>query len=338
MKTAALLQLKLDLIDEDTDQPRKEFDPATLQELSLTIKERGVKTPISVRKKGKRYLINHGARRYRASKLAGNTTIPAYVDEDYSKADQVIENLHRDNLSAREIADFIGRELAQGKSKAQIARDIGKSKAFITQYSTLLDLPEPIADIFSSGRCVNISIISELVKAFAKSPNDVINWLAYEEQEITKYTVKLLRDFLEEKYGEQVDVVNMPADALIPGAIENEDNSDETPIKPNKNGEAAIELLDQLYGVMQKQKDVRVSNEFINALNSGERKIAEAYLRKHFANGKKSKHAIKLLMEGLKDKSYSTKGAGAFSLVAFMYGVTGEKEFSFSEILDNSYN
>jgi len=334
MKTAALLELKLDLIDEDTDQPRKEFDPATLQELSLTIKERGVKTPISVRKKGKRYLINHGARRYRASKLAGNTTIPAYVDEDYSKADQVIENLHRDNLSAREIADFIGRELAQGKSKAQIARDIGKSKAFITQYSALLDLPEPIAEIFNSGRCVNISIISELVKAFAKSPNDVINWLAYEEQEITKYTVKLLRDFLEEKYGEQVDVVNMPADALIPGILENEFNSDETAIKSDKKEEAAIKILDQLYGVMQKQKGVRVSNEYISALNASERKMVGTYLRRHYANGKKSKDAIKPLIEGLNDKSFSTKGAGAISLVAFMYGVSGEKEFGLAEVLD----
>ena len=338
MKTAALLELKLDLIDEDTDQPRKEFDPATLQELSLTIKERGVKTPISVRKKGKRYLINHGARRYRASRLAGKTTIPAYVDEDYSKADQVIENLHRDNLSAREIADFIGRELAQGKSKAQIARDIGKSKAFITQYSALLDLPEPIAEIFNSGRCINISIISELVKAFAKSPNDVINWLAYEEQEITKYTVKLLRDFLEEKYGEQVDVVNMLVDAVIPGVMENEANSVETPITSNKKEEAAIKLLDQLYGVMQKQKDVRAAGEYISVLNASERKIVETYLRKHYANGKKSKNTIKLLMEGLKDKSFSAKGTGAFSLVAFMYGVSEEKEFGLAEVLDGLKN
>jgi len=338
MKTASLLEIKLDLIDEDTDQPRKEFDPTTLQELALTIKERGVKTPISVRKKGKRYLINHGARRYRASKLAGKTTIPAYVDEDYSKADQVIENLHRDNLSAREIADFIGRELAQGKSKAQIARDIGKSKAFITQYSALLDLPEPIAEIFNSGRCVNISIISELVKAFAKSPNDVINWLVYEEQEITKYTVKLLRDFLEEKYGEQVDVVNMPADAMIPDVMENEANSEETPLKSDRKEEAAIKLLDQLYGVIQKQKGVRVSGEYIGALNASERKAVEAYLRKHYANGKKSKDAIKLLMDGLKDKKFSTKGAGAFSLVAFMQGVSKEKEFGLAEVLDGFKN
>ena len=113
--SGAPLELELALIDEDPHQPRKQFDENSLAEMAETIRARGVKTPISVRPNPKvegRYLINHGARRYRASLLAEKVTIPGFIDPDYTEADQVIENLQRDALTAREIADYIGRELA----------------------------------------------------------------------------------------------------------------------------------------------------------------------------------------------------------------------------------
>ena len=125
-------ELPLDLIDEDPHQPRTAdnpgFSPESIAEIGETIKARGVKSPISVRENQDapgRYLINHGARRYRGSKWAHKTTIPAFIDNDYNEADQVIENLQRNELTAREIADFIGRELAKGKKKGEIAKEIG---------------------------------------------------------------------------------------------------------------------------------------------------------------------------------------------------------------------
>ena len=102
--TVTSLELDLSLIDEDPDQPRTEFDPITLQELADTIRLRGVKTPISVHPNPEsegRFIINHGARRFRASLLAKKKTIPAFIDTDYSKVDQMIENLQRDSLSQR---------------------------------------------------------------------------------------------------------------------------------------------------------------------------------------------------------------------------------------------
>jgi ParB family chromosome partitioning protein len=151
-------ELPLDLIDEDPHQPRTAdnpgFSPESIAEIGETIKARGVKSPISVRENPDapgRYLINHGARRYRGSKWADKTTIPAFIDNDYNEADQVIENLQRNELTAREIADFIGRELAKGKKKSEIAKEIGKSPAFVTQHVTLLDLPEPIAEAFNAA-------------------------------------------------------------------------------------------------------------------------------------------------------------------------------------------
>lgn len=200
------LELPLDLIDEDPDQPRGPdnpgFFPESIAEIGTTIKHRGVKSPISVREhqlRPGRYLINHGARRYRGSKWAGKTTIPAFIDNDYNHADQVIENLQRDGLTPREIADYIGRELAAGKKKGQIGDELGKSAAWITQYSTLLDLPDPIADAFNSGRANDVTVINELVKAYKKNPAEVSEWLADESQELTRGSVNLLREFLDDK-------------------------------------------------------------------------------------------------------------------------------------------
>jgi ParB family chromosome partitioning protein len=200
------LDLSLELIDEDPNQPRKKDNPGfsrvSLDELAATISLRGVKTPISVRENPEvegRYIINHGARRYRASKVAGKTTIPAFVDNDYNEADQVIENLQRNELTAREIADFIGRELAKGKKKGEIAKEIGKSPAFVTQHVTLLDLPEPIAEAFNSGRANDVTVINELVTAYKKNADEVDVWLADDSQELTRGSVKLLREFLEDK-------------------------------------------------------------------------------------------------------------------------------------------
>lgn len=200
------LELDLKLIDEDPNQPRTEDNPgfskSSLNELAITIRHRGVKTPISVRENPDshgRFIINHGARRFRSSKIAEKTTIPAFIDNDYNEADQVIENLQRNELTAREIADYIGRELAKGMKKGDIANSIGKSAAFVSQHVTLLDLPVPIAEIFNSGRSNDVTVINELVKAYKKNSEEVNSWLSDEAQELTRGSVKLLREYLAEK-------------------------------------------------------------------------------------------------------------------------------------------
>ncbi len=207
------LQLDISLIDEDPNQPRTKnnpgFAPASLAELATTIAARGVKTPISVRDNPAlpgRYLINHGARRFRGSKLAGKTKIPSFIDNDYNDADQVIENLQRNELTAREIADYIGRELAKGLKKGEIAKSIGKSAAFVSQHVTLLDLPGPIAVAFNSGRARDVTVVNELVTSFKMKPQEVTAWLADDSQDITRSAVKQLREFLDDKLSrEQLD-------------------------------------------------------------------------------------------------------------------------------------
>lgn len=213
----------LTLIDEDPSQPRTEDNPGfskqSLEELASTIVNRGIKSPISVRNnpdKPGHFIINHGARRYRASKLAKKETIPAFIDNDYNDADQVIENLQRNELTPREIADFVGRELSKGLKKGQIAESIGKSASFVSQHVTLLDLPEPIAIAFNTGRTGDVTVINELVKAYKNDAEDVITWLDDEAQEITRNSVKLLREFIEDKKNnDSKDDVLTPPDYLV---------------------------------------------------------------------------------------------------------------------------
>ena len=88
--------------------------------------------------------------------------------------------MQRDALTAREIADYIGRELANGKKKGEIAKAIGKSPAFVTQHAVLLDLPEPIAKAFQSGRCKDVTLIYDLVGLHKKHSEGVARWLADE--------------------------------------------------------------------------------------------------------------------------------------------------------------
>ena len=208
-KTNSPLLLNLNKIVEDPNQPRSSNNPGfskeSLSELAETIKLRGIKTPISVREipNDEHFMINHGARRYRAAKIAGLSIIPAFIDNDYIEADQVIENLQRNDLTPREIADYIGRELAKGKKKGEIAKDIGKSAAFIKQHATLLDLPEPIAVIFNNERVRDVTLINDLVTLYKKNSSEVELWLSDPDQEISRGSFKLLREFLINKSNTQ---------------------------------------------------------------------------------------------------------------------------------------
>jgi ParB family chromosome partitioning protein len=106
-----------------------------------------------------------------------------------------VENIHRNALTSREIADYIGRELTRGKKKSDIATELGNSPAFISQHVTLLDLPESIAESFNSGRSRDVTLINDLVTIYTRKPKEVTAWLADDDQEITRGSLKLLQDF-----------------------------------------------------------------------------------------------------------------------------------------------
>ena len=180
MTAGAPLQLPLDLIDEDPDQPRKDFDQVTLAELTDSVKARGVLQAISVRRHPvtpDRWMVNFGARRLRASRLAGKPTIPAYVDNAMDSYDQVIENEQRESLSPLELAMFVQKKLQSGARSSEIARTLGKSRGYLTFIGALIDPPAWLLDLYRSGRCRGIGELYELRKLHESQPEAVAQWI-----------------------------------------------------------------------------------------------------------------------------------------------------------------
>jgi ParB family chromosome partitioning protein len=185
------LLLDIDMVHEDPDQPRKSFDPEAMAELTASISERGVKSPVSVRPHPQisgHYMLNFGARRLRASKAAGRKSIPAFVDTLHTDYDQVVENLQRDNLTPMEMALFISTRLKSGVTAADMARKLGLSKAAITKFMALVDAPPEVEAVYTSGRCRSPDALYELRQTLKKWPEETAAWIEA-DTEITRRTV-----------------------------------------------------------------------------------------------------------------------------------------------------
>lgn len=204
------LEIPLDSIIEDTNQPRTEDNPGfskeSLEELAKSIiQSHGVKVPISVQpiNSDGKYVINHGARRYRASRLAGMGTIKAFIDDAHDDYDQAIENIQRENFTPMEIAQFIAKRERLNDTRAAIAERLGKSKSFVTQHASLLAMPEALRDVYHKGRCRDVLALYELNNLHKKSPEAVSSFLA-NTAEISRPAVEGLKISLKES-GREVD-------------------------------------------------------------------------------------------------------------------------------------
>jgi ParB family chromosome partitioning protein len=197
------LRIPLDTIDEDPDQPRQEFDEQSLIELAETIRERGVRQPVSVRthpSQPGRWMLNFGARRLRACKRVGLSEIPAFVDQTANSVDQFIENEQRKGLSPLEIALFVQRALNQGQTQADIARAIGKSRQYVTLATALIDPPDWLLAAYREGRCRGLAELYDLRKLAVQHPQYVEAW-ASDRDTITRESVAALRTDLTEGSG-----------------------------------------------------------------------------------------------------------------------------------------
>ena len=143
-------------IQKNPYQPRKEFDGEKLDELAQSIKENGVIQPIIVRQSPViGYEILAGERRYRASLLAGLTSIPAVVkqlSDQEMMVQSIIENLQRENLNPIEEARAYESLVEKGFTHAEIADKMGKSRPYISNSIRLLSLPEQILSEVENGK------------------------------------------------------------------------------------------------------------------------------------------------------------------------------------------
>lgn len=147
--------LSISEIVRNPNQPRKTFDEDKLKELADSIRQNGVLQPILVRRKGQKYEIVAGERRYQASKLAGLKEIPAVVREiDDDKVFQLalIENLQRSDLSPIEEAKGYKQLLtSRSLTQEELAKILSKSRSAIANTLRLMDLPVEVQHMMEQG-------------------------------------------------------------------------------------------------------------------------------------------------------------------------------------------
>ena len=150
-----VIEVSLSDIDVNREQPRKSFDEAELNELADSIKSVGVIQPIVLAKRNGRYTIIVGERRFRASRMAGKTTIPAII-RDYDELTRLktalIENLQRSDLNPIEEAAGVKTLMDKcGCTQEEIAPIVGKSRPAVANSLRLLNLPESVKTLLING-------------------------------------------------------------------------------------------------------------------------------------------------------------------------------------------
>ena len=196
-----VVQISLLDIDPNFEQPRKTFDEKALSELADSIRVHGVIQPIVVTPMGKRYMIIAGERRFRASKLAGKTEIPAIIRQytpQQIKEISLIENLQREDLSPIEAARAIKTLMTEFNMTQEVAADrIGKSRSAVANTLRLLTLHDDVIQLIEEGRLsaghARTLVVVPTDQQYKLALKGCDNKLTVREME------KLVRDFLNPK-------------------------------------------------------------------------------------------------------------------------------------------
>jgi len=251
-------ELSVEDINPGRFQPRTNFDEEKLLELTNSIKNHGVLSPILVREVGlNKYEVIAGERRLRASKNAGLKTIPTLIDQKQDKdalESALIENLQREDLNAVEEArgyDRLKREF--GLTQDEVATSTGKARSTIANSLRLLSLPAKVLDMLSSGKIEkgHAKLLASMDALEAeKAANNIIK---------NKLTVKDLAGLSSKKTNKKIQTRTKDRDLLIveEEMSENFGHRVEIEAKNKKSGKVVINYntKDELESIISKLKN-----------------------------------------------------------------------------------
>ena len=251
-------ELPVEDINPGRFQPRTSFDEEKLLELTNSIKNHGVLSPILVREVGlNKYEVIAGERRLRASKNAGLKTIPTLVDQKQDKdalESALIENLQREDLNAVEEArgyDRLKREF--GLTQDEVAASTGKARSTIANSLRLLSLPAKVLDMLSSGKIEkgHAKLLASMDPLEAeKAANNIIK---------NELTVKDLAGLSSKKTNKKIQTKTKDRDLLIveEEMSENFGHKVEIEAKNKKSGKVVINYntKDELESIISKLKN-----------------------------------------------------------------------------------
>ncbi|MBD9209094.1 MAG: ParB/RepB/Spo0J family partition protein [Clostridiales bacterium] len=152
----SITSVRINDVEPNREQPRKQFSQEELEALSDSIVKYGVISPITVRRVGERYVIIAGERRWRAARMAGLSEIPVIIiSADDKKAAEIalVENIQRSDLNPIEEAQAYAALIDQyGLTQEEVAEQIGKSRSSVTNSLRLLDLPDAVLSMLAAGK------------------------------------------------------------------------------------------------------------------------------------------------------------------------------------------
>jgi ParB family chromosome partitioning protein len=156
LKEERFLDIAIDRLKPNPLQPRRRWDPESLEELAQSIRETGILQPIVVVPEEDNYTIIIGERRWRAAKKIGLQTIPVII-RNLTKAQQheamLIENLQREDLNSLEIATAYQKMIQEfSYTQEDVAKKVGKDRTSIANYLRLLKLPAEVQELIADGK------------------------------------------------------------------------------------------------------------------------------------------------------------------------------------------
>lgn len=241
----ALSEIKISEIDPNMGQPRKSFNEDELLELAESIKIHGVIQPIILTKRGKRYEIIAGERRWRASKLAGITKIPAvireYTDKEIMEV-SLIENIQRQDLNPIEEALAFKNLIDEYKMKQDdLAERVSKSRSAITNALRLLKLDDKVKAMLAEG-LISTGHARALLAVEDKNKQQILATRIFDEKLSVRETEKLVKQILENKESKKEE---KSSEKLIYKKLEDSLKSiigSKVSIKSKENGKGKIEI------------------------------------------------------------------------------------------------
>jgi len=241
----SLAEIKISEIDPNMGQPRKKFDEDELLELAESIKIHGVIQPIILTKRGKRYEIIAGERRWRASKLAGLVKIPAvireYTDKEIMEV-SLIENIQRQDLNPIEEALAFKNLIDEYKMKQDdLAERVSKSRSAITNALRLLKLDDKVKAMLAEG-LISTGHARALLAVEDKNKQQILATKIFDEKLSVRETEKLVKQILENKEPKKEE---KSSEKLIYKKLEDSLKSiigSKVSIKGRDNGKGKIEI------------------------------------------------------------------------------------------------
>lgn len=327
-------ELMLDMIDV-SEQVRSEFEDEdnTLKELAESIAAHGILQPILVRPRGHRYQLVAGERRYRASRLAGKPSIPAYIREisDAEFEDmQFAENIQRKNLTQLEQARRLQRDYeALGGNLGKLAAKHNKGKPWLSKMLGLLELPEQAARMIGENISADVDLINtvkQVEKADKQAAKDLVDQLkATRGQTDARATARAARDAVKPvkqgtSKGQTPTVATARSrDHEAPGVVSHAQ---------------ANRVLDKVWSQIERGREAET---ILAALNAMETEVLTARSRAEFNRARKQPEGLpRAIVEGLRDGTFAASGRGAVVLGAFLLGAVSAtgRDFRLDKVLN----